>query len=94
MKNFFRKIWDAIVSFISKIPYDKWLHAIAGMVIGSFFCIALGMKFCIWPVIFAGFIKEFFDLWTTGEWEWWDLAATCIGGLIPQIFVLLNMWWF
>ena len=42
MKNFFRKIWDAIVSFISKVPYDKWLHAIAGLVIGV---IAAGLAF-------------------------------------------------
>ena len=94
MKNFIRKIWDAFVSLLNKVPYDKWLHAVAGLVIGAFFCIALDMKVCIVPVIFAGFIKEFFDLWTTDKWDWWDFAATCFGGLVPQIFVLLNMWWF
>ena len=94
MKNFFRKIWDAIVSLICKVPYDKWLHFIAGLIIAAFFCIALGMKFCVWPVLFFAFAKEFFDKWTTDQWDWWDFAATCFGGLVPQIFVLLNMWWF
>ena len=94
MKNFFRKIWDAIVRFISSVPYDKLLHFIAGLIIAAFFAIALGMKFCFWPIIFVAFGKEFFDKWTTGEWDWWDFAATCFGGLVPQLFVLLNIWWF
>ena len=92
-----RKIWNAIVKWILSIPQDKRLHFVAGIIIAAFFCIALGMKICIVPAIFAGFIKEFFDVWTdkNGEgWDWWDFAATCLGGLVPQIFVLLNMWWF
>lgn len=32
--------------------------------------------------------------WTSGEWDWWDFVATCLGGLLIQSFVLLNMWWF
>ena len=94
MKNFIRKIWDAIVSFINRVPHDKLLHFVAGVIIAAFFAISLGMKFCFWPVIFFAFGKEFFDKWTTGEWDWWDFGATCIGGLVPQIFALLNMWWF
>ena len=94
MKNFIRKIWDAIVSFINRVPHDKLRHFAAGVIIAAFFAISLGMKFCFWPVIFFAFGKEFFDKWTTGEWDWWDFGATCIGGLVPQIFVLLNMWWF
>ena len=94
MKNFIRKIWDAIVSFIEKVPYDKLMHFVAGLIIAAFFNISLGMAVCIVPAIFAGFIKEFFDLWTTNEWDWKDFLATCIGGLVPQIFVLLHIWWF
>ena len=48
------------------------------------------MTVCIVPVIFAGFIKEFFDKWTTQEWDWWDFVATCAGGLIIQLFVILG----
>lgn len=33
MKEFIRKIWDAIVSFISKVPYDKLLHFVAGLIV-------------------------------------------------------------
>ena len=91
-----RKIWDKIVAWIQSIPSDKKYHFVAGFMIAAFFCIALGMKACIVPAILAGFIKEFFDQWT-GEGDSWDrldFAATCLGGLLTQVFVLLNMWWF
>jgi len=89
MKNWIRKIWDKIVAFFCSIPFDKWLHFIAGLVIAAFFCISLGMKWAIVPVIFAAFIKEFFDKWTTGIWEWKDFLATIIGGVVIQLFVVL-----
>ena len=89
-----RKIWDKIVAWILAIPADKKLHFVAGFIIAAFFDLALGMKAIIVPAVFAGFIKEFFDLWTTNKWEWWDFAATCFGGLLAQLFVVLNMWWF
>ena len=94
MKNFFKKIWDAIVAFIGRIPYEKWAYAVLGIILAAFFCITLGMKFCVWPAIIIGFIIQFFKQWFGGKFDWWDFAATCIGGLVPQIFVLLNMWWF
>lgn len=37
-----RKIWDKIVALISKVPYDKLLHFIAGVLIAAFFAI-------VWP---------------------------------------------
>ena len=95
MKNFLRKIWDAIVAFFDKIPHDRKLHAAAGFVIATFFGLALGMKFCFWPVVFVAFAKELFDMWTTDqEYDEWDFFATLLGALVPQVFVILNMWWF
>lgn len=91
MKGFIRKIWDAFVGFISKVTYDKLLHFIAGLLVAAFFNITLGMAVCIVPVVFAGFIKEFFDLWTTDKWDWLDFAATCSGGLVIQLFVILAL---
>ena len=88
-----RKIWDKIVEWIQSIPADKKMHFVAGVIIAAFFALALGMKIAIVPAIFAGLIKEFFDKWTTEKWEWWDFAATCLGGLLIQVFILLGMWW-
>lgn len=90
-----RKIWDKIVAWIQGIPADKKMHFVAGAFIAAFFGLALGMKVVIVPAVFAGFIKEFFDMWTTDQkFDWWDFLATCLGGLLMQIFVLLNIWWF
>lgn len=90
MKAFIRKIWDAIVKFICNIPYDKLLHAFVGALIAALFYIDFHMAVCIVPVVFAGFIKEFFDLWTTEKWDWWDFAATCAGGLLIQIMAIFG----
>lgn len=70
-----RKIWDWIVALISKVPYDKLLHFIAGLLAVA---------------IFVGIAKEAFDWATTKKVEWLDLLATAIGGLIIQAFVLLG----
>ena len=58
-----RKIWDKFVAWLYKVPFDKWLHFIFGVLIAAFFACSLGMRACIVPVVFAGFCKEFFDLW-------------------------------
>jgi len=89
MKAFFRKIWDAIVSFIGKVPKDKLLHFIAGLVIAAFAALVLGMKACFIPALFAGLLKEFFDLWTTDKWDWGDIVATLAGGLVIFAFALM-----
>jgi len=88
MKGFIRKIWDAIVSFVCNIPYDKLLHFIAGLVISAIFYIDLKMVPCIVPAIAAGVIKEFFDMWTTDQADWKDLVATVAGGALIQLLVI------
>ena len=47
------------------------------------------MPVCIVPVIFAAFIKEFFDVWTDGNFDWVDFLATVIGGAVIQLFVII-----
>lgn len=89
-----RKIWDKFVAWVLSIPADKRLHFVCGLVIAAFFGLALGMKFCFWPVIFAAAGKEVFDIFSSGQkFDWKDFLATLLGGLVPQVFVLLGMWW-
>ena len=53
------------------------------------------MKFCFWPVIFFAAGKEVFDIFSSGQkFDWKDFVATLLGALVPQAFVLLNLWWF
>lgn len=88
-----RKIWDKLVALIYKVPFDKWLHFMAGLIIAAFFAIVIPKwaEWCIVPVFFAGCAKGFFDVWTTDEadWDWKDLLATLIGGFVIQLFVIL-----
>ena len=90
MKNWIRKIWDAFVALIYKIPADKWLHFFAGVIIAAFCEITLHVEWCWWPVLFAAAGKEFFDAWTTGQADWKDFVATVIGGLLIWGFALLG----
>ncbi|MBO4571186.1 MAG: hypothetical protein J5699_04605 [Bacteroidales bacterium] len=91
-----RKLWDKIVAWFLRFPADKRLHFAAGIVIAAFFAIALGMKFCFWPVIFFAFGKELWDVLGSShqDFDFKDFAATLIGALVPQSFALLNIWWF
>ena len=101
-----RKIWDKIVGWLTAIPMDKWLHFIAGMIIASFFAVALGEEFMEWivggyrpfvwmaPVLLLAVLKEMFDGWTTQRFEWGDILATAIGGMLVVCFGWLHLWWF
>lgn len=91
-----RKIWDKIVKWLLSIPSDKRLHFVAGFILSAFFAISLKMTVCVVPAVFAAFLKEFFDAWTSpgGEgWDWGDFLATILGGVLCQVFVLLGLWW-
>lgn len=70
-------------------PVEKYLHVIAGMFIAALFAITFNVKACIVPAFVAGFLKEFIDLWRNGPFDWKDLLATTIGGLLLQIIVIL-----
>jgi len=85
-----RKVWDFLIGWIVRIPQDKLLHAFFGMLIGAVAFICFGIVGPIFPVAFAGIAKEFFDLWTTKQWDWWDFGATCIGGMLIQICVFFS----
>lgn len=89
MKDFIRKIWDWFVNLFNGIRRDRLYHFIAGLIIAALFYIVLKMPVCIVPVIFAAFIKEFFDVWTDGNFDWIDFLATVIGGAVIQIFVII-----
>lgn len=90
MKEFIRKIYDTLVAIVAKVPTDKLLHFIAGLIIAAFCVITL--KWGAWsilPVAIIGAAKEAFDHYTGGKWDWWDLAATVIGGLVILLFWLI-----
>ena len=91
LKTRIRVLYDAAVAISNRIDYDKLWHVIAGLVIAAFFSVTLHMKACLVPVVAAAFIKEFFDLWTVGNFNWKDFAATLAGGTVVQLFQILAL---
>ena len=78
-------------SLAAQIPYDKKLHAGAGVVIGTWGTFAgNSMNFTpekaallgITSAAVAGVGKELWDEIEYGGWDWKDLGATMIGGTI------------
>lgn len=84
-----KKIWNKIVRFFNALSADKYLHFIAGLIIASFFAIALGMEACIAPAIVAGILKEVIDESNGRKADWADLVATIAGGAVIQLIVIL-----
>lgn len=90
-----RKIWNWIVSLLYKVGEDKWFHFMAGLILAACVFIVFGWKWGPAAVSFiAGLCKEAFDLITTKVVDWKDLVATLSGGLLIQLFVFLNIWFF
>jgi hypothetical protein len=79
--------------WICNIPVDKALHFIAGMlvvvVVATIFpCVA---NWAVVAAIVAGVGKEIRDEIAYRGFDWKDLMATIVGGLIMQIFIWLNV---
>lgn len=89
MKN----IWNKIKEFFLNLPLEKWLLFVAGLIVAAFFNIALGMAVCIVPTVFLGFIVVFIGAWKSSNRDWWNMAATVIGGAIIQLFQILGHLW-
>lgn len=68
-----------------------YIMAIIGLVLSAFFYIVLGMAVCAIPAFAAGFIVEFFRGWRSGEFEWYGVLASIIGGLIIQLFAIFSV---
>lgn len=83
------KVWDALVNWLNSIRRDRLYHFICGLIIAAFACITLHLGvWCFVPVLFAGFVKEFIDQWRGQAFDWVDLAATMVGGLLIALFAI------
>lgn len=74
-----------------KIPSDKMLHFIAGM-LGTAIVAVIVPRFA--PIamsvaVVAGFAKELRDEITYGGFDWYDLLATVLGGVVMQVLIFL-----
>lgn len=85
-----KRIIAKITGFLGGIPQDKLLHFIAGFLIvavGSLYE-AFAPYACSVTAL-VGFCKECYDSRHDGNVDVWDFAATLIGAVTMQIFVIL-----
>ena len=85
-----KRIFAKISSALSCIPQDKLLHFIAGFLIVAVCSLyeALAPYAGIVATL-VGFCKERYDSRHDGNVDAWDFAATLIGAVTMQIFVIL-----
>lgn len=84
-----KKICEKVLGWFRGIGIDKYWHFIAGMIVAAFFAMVVELEVCILPVLAVGFIKEAVDFIRSYHFNWWDFAATLLGGGIIQLFVYL-----
>ena len=83
-------VWTALVEGLKEISRSTLYHFIAGLIVGAFACITLGIgAWCFVPVFVVGFIKEFIKLWRGGTFGWMNLAAILSGGLLISLFAVI-----
>lgn len=87
-----KRIISKVLAIFGGIPQDKLLHFIAGFLIVAVCSLyeALVPYACA-VVTLVGFCKERYDSRHDGHVAAWDFAATLIGAVTMQIFVLLYL---
>ena len=83
-------VWTALVAGMKEISRSTLCLFMAGLIVGAFACITLGIgAWCFVPVLFVGFIREFVRQWRGGAFGWMNLAAILSGGLLISLFAVI-----
>ena len=76
---------------LGSIPSDKMLHFIVGMLITAIAAVIVPRfaPIAMTVAVVAGFAKELRDEIAYGGFDWKDLLATVIGGVVMQVLIFL-----
>lgn len=87
-----KRIISKVLAIFGGIPQDKLLHFITGFLIVAVCSLyeALAPYACSVATL-VGFCKERYDSRHDGNVDAWDFAATLIGAVTMQIFVILYL---
>ena len=80
-----------LLKILGSIPSDKMLHFIVGMLITAIVAVIVPRftPIAMTVAVVAGFAKEIRDEIAYGGFDWKDLLATILGGVVMQIFIWL-----
>lgn len=69
------------------------LHFIAGLMITAFVAVIVPRfaPIAMTVAVVAGFAKEVRDEIVYGGFDWYDLLATVLGGVVMQVFIYLSL---
>jgi hypothetical protein len=78
---------------LGSIPSDKMLHFIVGMLITAIVAVLVPRftPIAMTVAVVAGFAKELRDEITYGGFDWKDLLATVLGGVVMQVLIFLSL---
>ena len=99
MKDFFKKIWDAIKGFFAslykkvvelllRIPVPKYVWFIVGLLACAFLAIVFpdAIEWPAFPLIMLAAIVCFIKTMLGKNPKWWNALAFSLGALVIQIF--------
>lgn len=86
-----RRLWNKFVAWLLAVPQDKRLHFAAGFAAATFAGMVFGVIWCGAVAVGAGVLKECYDTVCGERWDWLDLLATSLGGVLPEAFALLAL---
>lgn len=102
MKEFFKKLWETIKSFVSSvwkkivelllsIPVTKYIYFIAGLIICAFFCIVIpgAIEWPAFPIIMLAAIVCLIRIMMDKNPKWINALAFSIGVIVIQILAWL-----
>jgi hypothetical protein len=78
---------------LGNLPSDKMLHFIAGLMITAFGAVVVPRfaPIAMTVAVVAGFAKELRDEIAYGGFDWKDLLATVLGGVVMQVLIFLSL---
>ena len=99
MKEFFKKLWEAIKAFCSSlykkvvnlllgIPVPRYVYFIIGLIACAFFAIVIpgAIEWPAFPLAMLALVICFVQVISGKQAKWWNAVAFILGALIIQIF--------
>jgi hypothetical protein len=75
-------------TFLQKIPYDKRLHFLAGLLICIIASLTVNPTYGLAFAMTAGVFKEIYDWYDYGDPDVIDCLATWLGGGVWYVFII------
>lgn len=73
---------DKIVSWLGKLPHDKALHSVYGTIVYMLWSWVAGPIVGILVTLGVAVVKEMWDKYSYGGWDWKDIGATVAIALV------------